>query len=71
MSLAQAPKNQQLCIVSIPSGDIGTQLLRFGLCSSAKIRSIVKSFGTITIQHHQQELAIGRDIAKQIQVVVC
>lgn len=60
-----------LRIHSIPAGRLRAQLVRIGLVEGAKVFCVERlPGGTIVLQKHRQQIAIGRLLAKQILVFV-
>jgi Fe2+ transport system protein FeoA len=56
-------------IVSLPVDVQGARFIRLGIIVGAKIRCIERlPGGTIVIQKHRQQIAIGHTLAKQITV---
>ncbi len=67
--LHKAKKGETLTIVGTPSGRLMAQLIRLGILAGEQVRCIgVLPGGTIIVQKHRQEIAIGRSLASQIQV---
>jgi Fe2+ transport system protein FeoA len=56
-------------IVSLPVDIQGARFIRLGIIVGAKVRCIERlPGGTIVIQKHRQQIAIGHTLAKQIGV---
>jgi Fe2+ transport system protein FeoA len=56
-------------IVSLPLDVLGARFIRLGIIVGAKVRCIERlPGGTIVIQKHRQQIAIGHSLAKQIKV---
>ena len=71
MNLESAPKNQALEVVSISEEKLLTDAMRFGIEIGECITIINKlPGGPIVIQKNQQQIAIGRELAKVIQIKV-
>ena len=69
MDLEQAPVNSLLEIVSIDSEKLLNDAMRFGIETSEVVKIINKlPGGPIVIQKNQQQIAIGRELAKAVQV---
>jgi Fe2+ transport system protein FeoA len=57
-------------IMSLPVDVQGAKFVRLGIIVGAKVRCIERlPGGTIVIQKHRQQIAIGHTLAKQISVV--
>ncbi|ACV62510.1 FeoA family protein [Desulfofarcimen acetoxidans DSM 771] len=71
MKLDKIKKGQTCRIVSIPSQDIRTQVIRFGIAEGELVccAEIVPA-GPVIIRKNRQEIAFGRSLAKQIDVVL-
>ncbi len=71
MNLEEAPNKQELKIVSISEAKLMESAMRFGI-ESGEIIFIVNKLpgGPIVIQKNQQQIAIGRELAKEIKVVL-
>lgn len=71
MNLEDAPKKQILEVVSILEGKLKEDSLRFGI-EEGGIVTIVNKLpgGPVIIQRSQQQIAIGRELAKAIQVKI-
>jgi len=71
MSLFAARAGQALKIVSMPKGNIGAQFIRIGIHEGEKVRCLERlPGGTIILQKHRQQIAIGHQLARQIEVVI-
>jgi Fe2+ transport system protein FeoA len=58
-------------IISMPSGILKSQLLRFGFCEGQPILCLSKlPGGTIVIRLNRQEVALGSTLAKKIKVEI-
>ena len=69
--LHQAAKGSRLMIVDIPEGRAKSQLIRLGVVKGEFIRCLERlPGGTIVIQKHRQEIAIGVALARTIFVSV-
>lgn len=69
MSLDTVRPGQRVRIQSIPDGDIRAQVIRLGLHSGAEIVCLYKTpGGPVVIGCANQELAIGRPLARRIEV---
>ncbi|GBF34479.1 FeoA family protein [Desulfocucumis palustris] len=69
MTLDSVKRGQRVKILSIPDDMIRTQAIRFGIAEGAVVtcREIVPA-GPVVISLHNQEIAIGRKLAKNIMV---
>ncbi len=69
MNLEDAPTLKNLEIVSITEASLSENAFRFGIESGECIK-IINKFpgGPIVIQRNQQQIAIGRELAKSIEV---
>ena len=71
MNLEDAPKKQLLQVVSISNEKLLEDALRFGIESGENLQIINKlPGGPIVIQRNQQQIAIGREVAKAIKVKI-
>lgn len=67
--LHQVAKGSRLVILDIPEGRARSQLIRLGVVKGEFIRCLEKlPGGTIVIQKHRQEIAIGVTLANSIFV---
>ena len=58
-------------ITSLPVDVFGARFIRLGIMVGAKVRCIERlPGGTVVIQKHRQQIAIGHTLAKQITVIV-
>jgi Fe2+ transport system protein FeoA len=69
MTLDSAKRGQSVKILSIPNDMVRTQAIRFGIAEGAVVtcREIVPA-GPVVISMHNQEIAIGRSLARNITV---
>lgn len=68
-TLDKAYRGQQLIVKQLPIGDYKLQLIRFGIAEGETITCLDKIFGgTIVVQKNRLEIALGRDLARQIIV---
>lgn len=71
MRLDQVNKGQRFQIISIPDKHISTQAIRLGIYEGAKLACVYKlPAGPVVIQNGMQEIAIGRGLAKRIEVKI-
>lgn len=71
MFLADAKDGDKLIVVSTGDEDISMQTLRFGIDSGAEIE-VQKNIrgGPVIVSRNHLEIAIGREIAKNIKVML-
>ncbi|ABZ85054.1 ferrous iron uptake protein feoa [Heliomicrobium modesticaldum Ice1] len=69
LSLDQVKRGQQVVIRSLPDERIRAQAIRFGIAEGAAVvcQEIIPA-GPIVIRKNKQEIAIGRDLARRIDV---
>jgi Fe2+ transport system protein FeoA len=69
MTLAEALDGQKLIVVGIKSEDVLVQAVRFGIDEGANI-TVAKNIagGPVVICKNQLEIAVGRDVARAIEV---
>ena len=69
MTLDSVKRGQTVKILSIPNDMVRTQAIRFGISEGAVVtcREIVPA-GPVVISMHNQEIAIGRSLARSITV---
>jgi Fe2+ transport system protein FeoA len=71
ISLYTARTGQHLKIVLIPRGPVGSQFIRMGIHEGEKVRCLERlPGGTIVLQKHRQQIAVGHELARQIEVMV-
>lgn len=69
ITLNQAVKGSRLIIMEIPEGKARSQLIRLGVTKGEFIRCLERlPGGTVVIQKHRQEIAIGVSLARTIFV---
>ena len=69
MCLTDVKKGQTVAIVKIEDENIRTQFIRFGISAGSQIRCLEKiPFGPFMLSHNRQEIAVGREVAKNITV---
>lgn len=69
MNLALAPNNKLIEVISIKDNKLLEDALRFGIEVGNFIKVISKlPGGPVIIQKDEQQLAIGRELAKAIEV---
>lgn len=58
-------------IHSLPRGLVRAQFIRFGIHEGEKVHCYEKlPGGTVVIQKHRQQIAIGHKLAKEIMVTI-
>lgn len=69
MNLEEAPKKSALEVISIDQERLINDAMRFGIEPGESISIINKlPGGPIVIQKNEQQIAIGRELAKAVQV---
>lgn len=69
LTLDKAKKGTFITILSLPSGLYKMQLIRLGLTEGMKVFCLERlPGGTIVLQRNRQEIAIGFDLAKKINI---
>lgn len=69
ISLDQARKGDRLLIQAIPDATVRVQVLRFGLSIGSVVTcQSVMPGGPVVLRRGMQEIAIGRELARTIQV---
>lgn len=69
MCLSEVKKGQRVSVVTIADADTRTQFIRFGISEGSHIQCLEKiPFGPLMILHHRQEIAVGREVARNITV---
>lgn len=69
MTLDEAERGQEVKIISVAAGDIRVQAIRFGVSTGEVVKCVEKIWqGPIIIERGKQEIAVGRNLAKKIQV---
>lgn len=70
MTLDEAECGQKVKIVSIPDDEIRVQAIRFGVSKGMAVTCIEKIWaGPVIIGCGKQEIAVGRNLARRIQVL--
>lgn len=71
MNLENAPNKSLLEIISISNAKLLEDALRFGIEAGNSIKVVNKlPGGPIVIQKNQQQIAIGRELARAIEVSI-
>lgn len=69
MCLTDIKRGERVHIQCISEEGLRTQLIRFGITEGSAIQCLEKiPFGPFMVRHNRQELAIGREMARQISV---
>ncbi len=69
MSLNELKRGQSATIGNVPDETLRVQLLRFGITSGTEVCCHCKlPFGPVVLKYGGQEIALGRDIARQITI---
>lgn len=69
MCLSDLRRGQKARVESIPDENLRTQLLRFGISSGTRITCHSRlPLGPVVLQFGGQEIALGRELARQITV---
>ena len=70
MCLCDMKKGERAVVSEVPEGELRHKLLRFGIAPGAKLKVHAKPpLGPVVVRFGGQEIALGRDIAKQVKVV--
>lgn len=68
MFLHEIKTNQDFLIKRIP-GDIKAELMRLGVCEGDKLKTLIKiPQGPIVLMKDLQEIAVGENLSKKIEV---
>ena len=69
MSLNDLRRGQSATVLAIPEENLRVQLMRFGITVGCKVNCHSKlPFGPVVLRYGGQEIALGRDIARQIEI---
>lgn len=69
MTLDKVARGQAMEIVSIPDKDIRDRAIRLGIYEGARVVCFEKlPNGPVVLLNRKQEIAIGRNLAKRIEV---
>ena len=69
MCLTEIKRGETVFVVGISDEEIRTQFIRFGISEGSELKCLEKiPFGPFMLRHKNQELAIGRDVARNITV---
>lgn len=68
-SLLDVGKKLFVTILSLPAGIVRSQFIRFGIVEGEKVECLERlPGGTVVIRKNRQEIAIGRQLARQVLV---
>ncbi len=69
-TLDKVKKGKTISIVNLPEGLLKIQLIRLGVTEGAEVNCLERlPGGTVVLQKNRQEIAIGYDLAKKIEVL--
>ncbi len=69
VSLHEVRKKLFVTILVLPSGVVRSQFIRFGIVEGETVECLERlPGGTIVIRKNRQEIAIGRQLARQVVV---
>ena len=69
MSISELRRGQTVTVGRIPQEQLRVQLLRFGITAGCQVSCHTNiPFGPVVLSYEGQEIALGREIARQIQV---
>lgn len=70
-TLDKSKKGNLITVVKLPGGEIKSQLIRLGISEGDTLKCIERlPGGTIVVSKNRQEIALGFDLAKKIQVTL-
>jgi Fe2+ transport system protein FeoA len=71
MCLHELKRGEQARVGQIADSQLRTQLLRFGIVTGSEVRCLNRiPFGPIVLRYGGQELALGRDLARRIEIIL-
>lgn len=72
MTLEQAKRGQKLVVTGIGNETVRVLAIRFGICEGIAVtcREVIPA-GPVIISLNDQEIAVGRSLAKHIEVRPC
>ncbi len=71
LTLDKVKKGKFLTILSLPGNDYKIQLIRLGLSEGESVKCIERlPGGTIVIQKNRQEISIGYELARKIEIIL-
>lgn len=69
MSLNELRRGQSATIINVPDENLRIQLLRFGIINGTQVNCHCKlPFGPVVLKYGGQEIALGREIARQVTI---
>ena len=69
MCLAETKRGQTVQILQINDPATRTHFIRFGIGEGSRVTCLEKiPFGPFMLRHNRQEIAVGREVAKNIIV---
>ena len=69
MSLNELKRGQSATITNVPDENLRIQLLRFGIINGTQVSCHCKlPFGPVVLKYGGQEIALGREIARQVTI---
>lgn len=69
MCLSELRRGQRATVAHIPDENLRVQMLRFGITAGSQVRCHAKlPYGPVVLSYGGQEIALGREIARQIKV---
>jgi len=69
MCLNELKPGREARVNHIADAELRTQLLRFGIANGSQVRCLNRiPFGPIVLRYGGQELALGRGIARRIEI---
>ncbi|MDW7710120.1 MAG: ferrous iron transport protein A [Deferrisomatales bacterium] len=69
MCLSDMRRGEWARVTRIPDDDLRVQLLRFGIGDGSRVRCHAKlPLGPVVLRYGGQEIAVGRQLARTIQV---
>ena len=69
MSLNELKRGQNAIITNVPDENLRIQLLRFGIINGTQVSCHCKlPFGPVVLKYGGQEIALGREIARQVTI---
>ncbi|MGE4579785.1 MAG: ferrous iron transport protein A [Desulfuromonadales bacterium] len=69
MCLSELRRGQAATVANIPDEQLRVQLLRFGITAGCRVVCDTRLWaGPVVLRYGGQEIALGREVAKQIRV---
>lgn len=70
-TLDKSKKGNRITVIKLPEGNVKSQLIRLGISEGDTLKCIERlPGGTIVVQKNRQEIAVGFDLAKKINVAL-